>query len=419
MDILKSNFKTLVDILFKAKRQVVLSLPNINTELADTIIDLKTKGLQITVFIEIDEQSYRTGYGEIEALKKLTASNVTVRDKKSVNLYFIIVDSIGYFHFPKSRFTEEEGIAYDLFPMEPNQVKTLKFLFGVLDEEDEIEDEIIEHIDLNVIQTITGSIKTPDKETIKELITTIQNDPPLKPEYNRKLSVYTAKFQFGELKFKGANLHVKKIKLPSNALPFRDAKLKKAVEANLRMFTELPEQEFMKPFFDLKIEVEILRDKYLVYLKERDKNLIKREKKAEFEKELILIQKKVEEVKKALLNKLQAEIGKSRDSIMGNLAEFLQVNQVDNLIGLEGETLKKEIEYTARQIVSKIHFPSASKLLEGISFTHSFYDITWDDLNNPKVLKEMVEKKLIRPDDASFISENVIGVADEKSGILF
>ncbi len=419
MDILKSNFKTLVDILFKAKKQVVLSLPNINTELADTIIDLKTKGLQITVFIEIDEQSYRTGYGEIEALKKLTAANVTVSDKKNVNLYFIIVDSIGYFHFPKSRFTEEEGIAYDLFPMEPNQVKALKFLFVVLDEEDEIEDEIIEHIDLNVIQTITGSIKTPDKDTIRELITTITNDPPLKPEYNRKLSVYTAKFQFVELKFKGANLHVKKIKLPSNALPFRDAKLKKAVEANLRMFTELPEQEFMKPFFDLKIEVEILRDKYLVYLKERDKNLIKREKKVEFEKELILIQKKVEEVKKALLNKLQAEIGKSRDSIIGNLAEFLQVNQVDNLIGLEGETLKKEIEYTARQIVGNIHFPLASKLLEGISFTHSFYDITWDDLNNPKVLKEMVDKKLIQPYDASFISENVIGVTDEKSGILF
>jgi len=411
MEILKSNFNTVVDILFSAKKEIVISLPNISTVLADAIIDLKQKkNLRIRIFMEINEQSYRTGYGEIEALKKLSDANITVLDKKGVNLYFIIIDNEGFFHFPKSRFTEEEGIAYDFFPMEPNQVKTIKFLFGALDEDEEIEDEIIEIIDLNLIQSISGSFKIPEKEIIRELITTISNDPPLKPEYNRKLSVYTAKFQFVELKFKGANLHVKKVTLPSKVLPFKDAKLKNSIEANLRMFTELPEKEFMQPFFSLKEEVELLRSNFLVYLKERDKNLIVREEKAAFESILKIITDKVAALKINLQNNLQAEIGKSRDSISENLAEFLRINTVEELKGLTGEILEKEIRNYVLSIVSRINFPSAKHLLADISFSWAYYDLTWEDLNNEKVLKEMVEKKLISPEDQSFISEKAMGV---------
>jgi len=416
MDILKFNFETVVDILFKAKRQILVSLPNISTVLADALLDLKKKGLQVNVFIEINEQSYRTGYGEIEALKKITDANITVFDKKDINLYFIIVDSEGFFHFPKSRYTEEEGVAYDLFPMESNQVKTIKFLFKVFDEDEdeEIEEKIIESMDPLARQAFFDNIKMPDKDTIRELITTISNDPPLKPEYNRKLSVYTAKFQFVELKFKGANLHVKKVTLPSKALPFKDAKLKSAVEANLRMFTELPEQEFMKPFFDLKFEVELLRDRYLVYLKEREKNLIKRNEKASFDIELEKFKKQVEKVKIKLQNKLQDEIGKSRDSITENLADFLRINPVEKLAGLTGPTLEREINNYVSSIVSKINFPTAKHLLDDISFTCAYYDLTWEDLNNEKVLKELVEKELISPEEKSFISENAIAVENDQ-----
>jgi hypothetical protein len=420
MDILKSNFQTLTDILFSANRQIVLSLPNISLIIAEALLELKRKkNLRIKIFIEINEQSYRTGYGEIEALQKLSDAKIDVLDKKDVNLYFIIVDSEGFFHFPKSRFTEEEGIAYDLFPMETNQVKTIKFLFDALDEDDEIEDEIIENIDPNVIQTIAGSIKVPEKDKTLELIKTISNDPPLKPEYNRKLSVYTAKFQFVELKFKGANLHVKKVTLPSKALPFKDAKLKNAIEANLRLFADLSEIEFMQPFFDLKTEVDLLRTNYLVHLKERDKNLIVREEKPAFESILKIITENVDNLKINMQNKLQDEIGKSRKSIAENLADFLRINTIEELKGLTGDTLEREISNYVSSIVSRIHFPSAKHLLEEISFSWFYYDLTWEDLNNEKVLKEMIEKKLISPEDQTFISEKALGVEDQIQGSLF
>lgn len=40
---------------------------------------------------------------------------------------------------------------------------------------------------------------------------------------------------------------------PPNALPFKDDDLKRTIEANLRILNDIPEKDFLKPFFDLNI----------------------------------------------------------------------------------------------------------------------------------------------------------------------
>ncbi len=413
MGLLKSNFITLVDLFQKAKHNIILSMPNLSDELAEVLIYHKEQGVNLNINIEFEENIYRSGFGDITALKKLREKQIEVNNKTNFNIYFIIVDNFGYFYFPKSQFLEKEGSSFDLFPMVSCQIKKLKLMFQVLDEEDSDYEELVEEVGIEKLRVISQNIKKIESDQSIKLEIKLAKDPPLKPNLGRTLEVYKSKFQIAELKFKGANLHIKKVKLPINALPFRDDILKRTIEASLRLFTDIPEKELFEPFFNLKMDLEIVRGKLLFYLKSREKNIIRRDDKGKLEAELKEIEIKIEKIKEELLNKLQQEINASKKRVKNNLIAFLRDNIPDELKGYEGNVLEDEIENMANGIISRIRFPRSSTLLNELKLEIHYYDITWEDLNNAEVSEELVKHELITPDEKSYIDELAISAKKE------
>ncbi len=108
MKILKSDYSVITDFLFSAKQKVAISLPNISTPLAETLVALQQRKIKITIFLELTEMSYRQGYGEIEALEGLRKTDIVVKNRENINLFFYLIDDSGYFNFPKSSFHEAE-----------------------------------------------------------------------------------------------------------------------------------------------------------------------------------------------------------------------------------------------------------------------------------------------------------------------
>jgi hypothetical protein len=413
MNILVSKFNNLVNLLLTAKSEVIISLPNITIEQANLLKEIRSKGIEVTLYIEIEENAYRSGFGDFETLEIIKTSDIQFFHKKNVNIYFYIIDEFGFFHFPKSRFTEDEGMAYDLFQMLPNQVYQLKALFKPNDCRDEIDKGILAGSDAEVIAEISGNISQPETKAVDDMVAGLKKDPPKKPLLQRTLLFYKGKFQVVEFEFKGANLHVKKIKIPTKALPFKDAELQKAMETNLRLFNQLNIQSFMKPFFEFKIEVDEIRKNYLVYLKSRNKSFISKDRLQAFEKEVGLLCKKAGNLEQTLINSLQDEISNTRDRITKNLIDFFRNNPPANLEGLKGETLNKELIISASKIVSKIKFPMAKEVLGKLKIEYSFYDITWETLNNKEMLSEMVEKGMISPEEKAHIESKGVEVEVE------
>lgn len=362
--------------------------------------------------MEVTEQSYRAGYGEIDALKILKKSNIKFYDKKNFNIYFYIIDDTGYFHFPKSRFIEEEGVSFDLFPMIPVQVGIIKSLFGIANYEVDNVYEVFDEANVNEIQS---GISELTAESVTAIIKEVEKNPPLKPIHNRVLNVYKSKFQIVELEFKKANLHTAKVKLPKKTLPFKDPELRKAIEATLKIFNDLLKEESMKDFANLKNDYDTLRKNFFVILKKREKSLISSDRKAEFEKELRKLKKEVEKLKKELLNSLQDEINKSRERIRVNMIELLRVSDEKELEGLRAQTREAVIKDMASRMVSSINFPTAKKLLSGLGFSKAYYDITWEDLNDDEVLAELVKKKLISSDEKAYLSSLAIETENDNN----
>jgi len=413
MNILVSKFNNLVNLLLSAQREVIISLPNISIEQANLLKEIRSNGIEVTLYIEIEENAYRSGYGDFETLEIIKKAGIQHYHKKNINIYFYIIDEVGFFHFPKSRFTEDEGVAYDLFQMLPDQVYQLKALFKPNEYRDEIDKGILSGSDAEVIAEISGNISQPETKAVDDMVARLQKDPPKKPLLQRALLVYQGKFQVVELEFKGANLQAMKVKIPSNALPFKDAELQKAIETNLRLFDQLDTQSFMKPFFDFKNELEEIRKEYLVHLKTRNKSFIAKERVQDFEKDVDRLRKKAGNLEQTLINRLQDEISNTRDRITKNLIDFFRDNPPENLVGLQGTTLNKELIISASKIVSKIKFPMAKDVLGKLKIEYSFYDITWETLNSKEMLSEMVEKEMISPKEKAYIESEGVEVEVE------
>jgi hypothetical protein len=415
MQILSSKFPQLVDLFKSAKKLIVISSPGISEVVAEALIRSQNDdGIEVKVYLEITEKSFRNGFGEISAITKLRENNIEYLTIEELNLYFIIIDDTGFFYFPKSLFVEEEGAAANLFPMTKLQVKTIKLLYGILDKADVEYESIVENVGIETLREVSKKINEFDEEQSIKLEDKIKKDPPVKPDYERKLEVYRAKFQFVELKFSGANLHVTKVKLPSKALPFKDDTLKKAVEANLRILDDISKKDFLKPFFDLKDYIDYIRGSFLYYIKKREKNIIKREGKYEFEKLLNSIKEDINVIKKDILNQLQQEILATQDRISKNLFDFLMDNPPKELIGLEGIVKENAVRKATDKIMASINFPLANKLLNGLKLEWHYYDITWQDLNDKEVLEEMQKHGLIKDKDKSYFDELAIGATDIK-----
>lgn len=413
LNLLKSDYSTILELLFQAKRQVVISIPNISIEIAESLVTINSRGIDVNIFLEISENTYRNGYGDIQAIEILQKANINIQNKNGLNIYFYLIDDFGYFYFPKSSYHEKEGDAFDLFPIQSSQIKQIKFLFNLLENEYDMLD-IFDKMDSKQIDEISKNINPLNVEIIKQLEVKLNNDPPLKPNFARTLEVYKAKFQYVDLKFKGANINSTKVKLPAKALPFKDNKLKNAIEANLKLFTDLSEKDFLNDFFEIKNKIKELREKYLFHIKIRDKSILKKESRNEFEKEIKSIVDDISNTKTKILNKLQGEINNSRKGIENSLYEFLVTNPPDNTKNLFDEVLEDRIRYEVSKIISRIRFPDANSLLDDMKLDYYYYDITWEDLNNGEFQKEMLEKKLLSENEKAYIDRLAIEAKQDK-----
>jgi hypothetical protein len=70
-------------------------------------------------------------------------------------------------------------------------------------------------------------------------------------------------------------------------------------------------------------------------------------------------------------------------------------------LGADRET---KIEMNIDLFIHKIHLPTASSLISKINIEDRYYDLTFEDLNDEKIMEWFLEKKLIKEDDENKIA---------------
>ncbi len=422
------SYEEFTNIAINANDELIVSMPNLHEEFCETIMSCHDKQVNITVIIDNREDNYRNGYGEIKSISRMKEKGIRIFNLKDNFVSFIISDKNGYYIFPQSRiFTADDTVGLNAVAINPLDILLLKKCFlGNLNKEDSFETDLLKSITKSkefvyeIIENIESSepiqLNELKKEEISDVREKLNVNPPLQPDLKRKLTVYTAKVQYVEFSFEGAHLNSSKINIPPNALPFKDANLKKKLETKMMLFGDGND---LNKFGDLKsynASIDKLRKDYLTPLSSRKgKSIIKVERKNDFIIEFKMLEKKLISLTKKLKSFLQNEILNSEEQIKLQLLEFFKENIPDNLKDYSGILLEKSIHREVIKIISKITFPVPDNILNNMKLIVRFYDLTYEDFKDVKLLIEFEEKEIMEKKDIKDIVEFSRAIAVKKN----
>lgn len=413
------DFPKFVDEVFKATEHLYLSLPSIDDEMADALILAKRQKPNITIKVVVDnsEESIRNGFGDIDGIEKLLKSNIQIRQSDGNLISFIISDNIGYFLFPHSRIFIDKAKGTNAFRIDPSSILILKKYFFPNEAKTDKFDQIatigdaakhfeeafkeVENKQKEQNQTVSDFDNKKHEENKKKL----KVNPPLEPDLQRQINTYTAKIQFVELKFSGGNLENKIAQLPEKAIPINSPELKKLLQTRMKMFSDINQHKDFVKLQNFKDKVEKIRKDYLTPITCRpSKSIIKIDNKERFLDELKKLKDETATLNQTLATMLEEGRLKTLDLLKSELEAFFKTNEPDELKFLNDPVIKtKKLAEIINKIVLSVKFPEVNKLIEKISLSELFYDLTWNDFKDDKLHKEFRDKKVMSSDDIDSI----------------
>lgn len=422
----------LVQMIKNTKSELFLCLPSFHEEVAKAISCLSDESLHnnktigIHLLVDFDPQTFRQGYGAIDAVTNIIKKNIEVKTLKDNRISFIISDNIGFYLFIESRSqipADKETInAVKIDPISMVRIKKFFFTSSVNNDfKDELSNAVIEEGLLlkNANELLNDQIALVEdlsRERVNEVLDDLKRNPPLNPDFKRIVEIYSNKFQYVKLQFEGANLKNRKIKLPSKALPIADANLKKRLETKLNLFSQVSGKDSFTALNELNERYTEIRGKYLKKVKSRVESLLNKTDKENFIEEIEIFKKSVNEAKKVNLTDIANRILETKEQLLKDLEDFF-VSNPKSLFQDDADFWAQDVVYItqvakkrAQEVVHRLKWPEAHELLNGFKVDLQFSDITFEDLKSKMFVQELKEHNLIDVADANQLAEFSKGV---------
>lgn len=414
----KFNFEKLTSFILGAEKKLFLSLPGIDDALAMVLLECK-KQIEIKIVFDNSEDSIRNGYGESEAIDKLRTAGVELKECNGNLVSFIICDDSGYFLFPFSKVFLEDPIGPNAVPIDPMTIQLLlmhyfptKELLDCVNNEEKVSTMALQDHYENIMGNLQYGGITPvskefDEKKYEEIKKRLELNKPLTPDIRRQINTYTAKIQFVELKFTGGNLENHIATLPKDAIPINSDELKQLLNTRIKMFQDINNNPEYKKFLEFKKKIEELRKKYLTPITCRpSKSILQIFSKEDFKKDLKKCQDEAATLNEMLYEMLEKEKMNTKKLVRKELISFFDKNPPEELNKFKNEETKKEkLQEIIEITMASIKFPETQKLIDKISLTELYYDLTWNDFSDLKLLDEFAKKKIMSQSDIASIVE--------------
>jgi hypothetical protein len=407
MDLLdKIDDNQLIELMKKSKNRVYLSLPSLYLPMTKRIID-EVNASDIGIIVDFSEEKIRDGFGDIDSIMMLKKSRIKLRSLSNNMVSFIICDDMGYFLFPKSKYSHETEENINAVIMNEETVSAvIDYFFKT---EPEIKNDINTETEIDKSKDITPKFQAKEiSETIfNQVKDNIVNNPPLDPDFKKILNVYRTKLEFVEFQFDGANIASQKVNIPSRLLPFKDEAIIRRLETKFVLFKNIENREEFKKFAAIKETVKKLRNTYLLPFSARKKSFIDKTRKKDFLSQVEKCRKDLLDTKQSLSKALNDEMIKSKEQFVKELQDFFNMypdNQQQDIIN-DRDSINLVNKNKATEIVYRINYPNIDKLLKDIDMKCYFYDITYNELKDDNFLESLVNHNIISEEEKSSLTE--------------
>lgn len=417
---------SLAELIKSARKSLYLCLPSIHPEIANAISELNDmenipdENVKIHILIDFDAQTFRQGYGDYDSIEKLFRKEDDIKCLKDNRISFIISDNIAYYLFLESRTmipADKETI--NAVRIDPISIVRLKQFFFPSTEKTDFKNELANAIikeskTLSEPEKLMPRLQAPvveiSENEIKEVRANLKQNPPLNPDFKRKIEFYQNKFQYAELHYYGQRIEHYTINIPSKLLPYKNEELKNKLLTRLKLFENISSNEHFKKFKQIEKRKTEIIEKYLTHLKcRKNRSVLKIEAKSEFIKDIKTLIQDLGEIKTTIYSAMIDELESAKSNLQKTMEKFLLENPTDDMKNMGENNFQIMAKSTSNALVDKINVDPA-KMISKIKIDCHFADITFEDLSDKELINEFTEKKLIDEADINLLSEFGKGV---------
>lgn len=382
------NSDALASLIQNTTSCLCYAAPGIQLIPAKAIVDLCQRiGTDlIQVFLDVDENVLRMGYGDIEAIDLLNQAGISVQHIPGLRNGLIITDDSGYSYTPTALFLEREatdGQALNSIRLMPDQVKEALARLSPASKAIAIAQaqspEEKEHIQNAISETKPVNI---DETKLVEITTKLKAAPPVKFDIARQVRVFHPHFQYVELSLTGAAIQRHKLNIPKSIQNLGGAN---ELEGRLKTTFDLIDKGASVSSKALDAELRDIRDKLTRSLGKKHGRIIRKAALPRLEQRLSELRTKVEEHQKNIKNDLEKTLLDSKSLIVEYYLPIVSKNPPDELYGIFGDPTEDEIKSWLDSELSKA-FPEPKELIKNISLEDNYKDVTFETLNRDDFL---------------------------------
>ncbi|MBO6794724.1 MAG: hypothetical protein JJ895_12505 [Balneolaceae bacterium] len=387
------QYQHILDHLFAAKQYWYAALPGLFDELAEGIVEAKKKNPKLDIELVIDptETAFRSHYGSVDAIQKLTGSGISIKQIPNHRLGFIMSEDSGWMLFTQSRVIEKNPQGPNAICMNDMTRQELLYAFFEKDGDPEI---IITSENIPSRYSTKYEVKPEalDEEAFDEVMVEIEQNPPPSPDFKRLLDVYSTKIKFIEFEVHGIKVHNRMVQIPNDILNLVDESLRDQIQTRLNVFDDETSSKLEETLAEIAKEGDRIRSELLKRVRSRKKSVLHTKHLAEFNRLVYDLTEKYKAVQQEIERDIFASMINLRKRLKEELVQLYKQKPPEKLVRFQGDAqFTMFVEDYASQKARTISLPTIESIMKGFKIEKRIFDPTYEDFSDQAFIEELEE----------------------------
>lgn len=375
-------------LLRRAQRRALLCAPSVRHETAAACREAASRlgNAAVRVVLDCDEEVFRLGYGDVEAVQLLKESGVDVRQCPGLRIGLLVVDERAWAFTPTALYVQAEVHSDET----PNAI--------------ELPAETADRLALAIFPDVADATAglppdqrpepeiglTPlDGATVQSVAAGLEIAPPIPFDVARQVRVFQPYIQYVKISLRGCAIQRHRVPIPRTMQGLGAAK---DIENRLKTTFELIEKSSDLSSKPLEDELEQLRKDFTRPLGKLWGRVLLRSVRPVFDQRIAEFRKKLDEHRKKVESELEAKLKESRQQVVEYYLPAVKAHPPDCLLGqlLAPEPTDDQMRAWLDAELERV-FPRPDQLLSTMVLDVLFRDVTYETLNE-KGFAEALEK---------------------------
>lgn len=385
------NSEELASLINNARCNVCYAAPGIQMKPAQALVDLvESMGPElIMVFLDVDENVIRMGYGEVEAIEALQKAGIRVEHIAGLRNGLIVADGKGFSYTPTALFLEREAESYEaLNAMRLTSDQAAEAMARLSPASKSIALAQADTREKKQAIENAASETTPvpiAKSTLSSIITRLKAAPPVRFDVARQVRVFQPHFQYVELSLTGAAIQRHKLTIPKS---IQNIGNQQELEGRLKTTFDLIDKNATVSSKALDKELRDIRENLTRSLGKKHGRIIRKVTLPRLQQRLSELRGKIEAHQKTIEKDLETTLSRSMSMVVDYYLPLVLKDPPDELYGLFGNPTEEDIRLWLENKLSKA-FPTPGELVNNIKLEVNFKDVTFETLNRDDFLESI------------------------------